>query len=143
MISSVEPLPGTHPHQTLLAAIIHHYANDPRIVAVSLFGSLARGTWTLLSDLDLDVVVADVTVIDVVPELEQLCQSFGDLGGQDALIIPDGQDAADVVLTSLLEFSIRYHPLATTSPNIIDHMVLLAGRIEAETIRAAGRSNRV
>jgi hypothetical protein len=42
-----------------------------------------------------------------------------------------------------MEFSIRYHPLATTSPNIIDGMRVVAGRIGPETIKAAGLSNRV
>src|SRR5258708_17778006 len=132
IVRLVEQFPGTPQHQTLLTAIIGHYANDPRIRAVILFGSLAKGLWSTLSDLDMDIVLEDGIVIDPVRELEQLCLSLTDLGGRGALIVPDGQEAGDVVLASLMEFSIRYHPLATTSPNIIDSMLLLAGRIDAE-----------
>jgi len=57
-------------------------------------------------------------------------------------------DRGDVVLASLLEFSIRYHPLATTSPNIVESLRLLWRRDEGaatlgdELLRAAGRANR-
>jgi hypothetical protein len=37
---------------------------------------------------------------------------------------------------------VRYHPLRTTSPNIIDEMLVLAGSLDAATIRAAGLANR-
>src|SRR5579859_833180 len=104
MINRIEQSPGTIQHQALLAAIIDHYTADPRIQAVILFGSLARGSWSALSDLDLDIVVEDQAVIDPILELERLCQSLVDLGGQGALIVPNGDDAGDVVLTSLMEF---------------------------------------
>ncbi len=95
IVRLVEQFPGTPQHQTLLTAIIGHYANDPRIRAVILFGSLVKGTWSALSDLDLNIVVEEGIVIDPVRELEQLCQSLDDSGGRGALIIPDGQDAGD------------------------------------------------
>lgn len=134
--------PGTPQHQTLLQAIVSCYANDPRIQAIVLFGSLARGNWDRYSDLDLDVVIGDGVVLNVYEELTRLCDSFAPLGEHPALIIPDGDDAGDLVLESLIELSVRYHPLSTTSPNIVDDMQLLAGRIDQTAIKAAGQANR-
>lgn len=138
-----EALLGTPQHRAVLEAIIRHYADDARIRAIILFGSLSAGNWHPLSDLDLDIVVEDGILINPVQELQALCRSLSDLGGDGALIIPDGEEEGDVVLTSLMEFSVRYHPLATTSPNIVDQMHLLAGRIDLETVRAVGLANRV
>jgi len=70
-----------------------------------------------------------------------LCDSFASIGERVALIIPDGDDAGDVVLESLMELSIRYHPLHTTSPNIVDSIQVLAGRMDGEAIKAAGLGN--
>lgn len=119
-----------------------HYADDARILAVLVFGSLGRGTWDCHSDLDLDIVIADGVEIDVPRELERLCGCFSPIGEKVALIIPDGDDAGDVVLESLMQLSIRYHPPAATSPNILDSMRVLAGRIDPAAIQAAGRADR-
>ena len=108
--------PGTPQHQALLRTIVAHYDQDPRILAIVVFGSLGRGNWDALSDIDLDVVIADDARIDVVDELRQLCAAFSPLGEHAALIVPDGDDAGDVVLESLMQLSVRYHPLAQTSP---------------------------
>jgi hypothetical protein len=51
--------PGTPTHRRFLAAVAAHYASDPRVRAVCVFGSLGCGTWDEYSDVDLDVVVAD------------------------------------------------------------------------------------
>jgi hypothetical protein len=80
---------------------------------VILFGSLVRGNWDEYSDIDLDLVIADEVTLDAEAELKQLCAFLGPV----ALIVPNGSDSGDVVLDSLLEFSIRYHPLSSTSPN--------------------------
>lgn len=134
--------PGTAQHQKLLQAIASFYADDSRILAVAVFGSLARATWDRFSDLDLDVVIADDVKLDVVEELHRLCGALASIGEHTALIVPDGDDAGDVVLDSLMEFSIRYHSLAATSPNIVDNFQLLAGRIDRATIQGAGLQNR-
>ncbi len=134
--------PGTALHQALLRAIASYYADDPRILAVALFGSLARGSWDQYSDIDLDIVIGDDVEMDVPHELTQLCQFFRTIGERVALIIPDGHDAGDVVLQSLIELSIRYHPLRTTSPNIVDGLQILIGRIDRAAIAAAGLANR-
>jgi len=134
--------PGTSEHKKLLHAIVSYYHNDPRILAVILFGSLGRGNWDRYSDLDLDIVLVDNVEIDVIEELTLLCKSFTAIDEQAALIIPDHDDAGDIVLFSLRELSIRYHPLATTSPNIIDSMQILYGRIDRATIYVAGLANR-
>ncbi len=138
--------PGNAHHQRVLHAIVAHYADDPRIRAISVFGSLARGDWDDASDLDLDIVVVDGVTVDPVAELTRLCDALGAVGEMAAVIVASGQDAGDVVLVSLREFSIRYHPLATTSPNIVDSLLLLwaredgAATLTADAIRAAGRA---
>ncbi len=53
--------PGTAEQQALLRAVVAHYRDDPRILAVIVFGSLGRGNWDSYSDLDLDVIIADGT----------------------------------------------------------------------------------
>ena len=73
--------PGTPQHQALLRTIVAHYDQDPRILAIVVFGSLGRGNWDALSDIDLDVVIADDARIDVVDELRQLCAAFCGAGG--------------------------------------------------------------
>lgn len=133
-------LPGTFQHQRILHAITSYYENDPRILAITVFGSLGRGNWDGYSDLDLDVVVADEIKIDVEAELIQLGTFLSSIDEQIALVIPDDDDA-DIVFKSLMELSIRYHPLASTSPNIVDSMLLLLGRIDLSSIEAAGLSN--
>jgi predicted nucleotidyltransferase len=133
--------PGTRQHQALLHQIVTYYRDDPRILALTLFGSLARGTWDQYSDLDLDVVIDDHIQLDVLKEVHALCATFTVIGEHAILIAQDKADAADVVLASLREFSIRYHPLATTSPNIVDSVQILTGRIPVEYIRAAGTTN--
>ena len=131
-------LPG---HQALLRAVADHYAADPRVRAVCVFGSLGRGNWDAYSDLDLDVVVVDGLKLDPAEELARLCADLAPLGEAAALIIPTGPDAGDVVLRSGRELSVRYHPLAATSPNIIDGLVCLAGSLDLAAIIAAGRAN--
>jgi len=131
------PFPGTLQHQALLRAIVAFYEHDARVLAVIVFGSLGRGGWDALSDIDLDVVVADDACIQVDDELRRLCASFAPLGERVALVVPQGDDEADVVLESLLQLSVRYHPLAATKPAIVDSMRVLAGRLDAATIAAA------
>jgi predicted nucleotidyltransferase len=134
-------LPGTLQHQKILQSIVSFYENDARILAVLVFGSLGRGNWDRYSDLDMDVVVEDGASLDVAGEVTRLCHALATADERLALLIP-GDDDADVVFESLMEMSIRYHPLARTSPDIIDSMVLLSGRIERSIIEAAGMANR-
>jgi predicted nucleotidyltransferase len=134
-------LPGTLQHQRILRSIVSYYENDPRILAVIVFGSLGRGNWDGYSDLDLDVVVVDAVEIDVETELMCLGASLASIDEHIALLIPY-DDEADVVFKSLMELSIRYHPILSTSPAIIDSMLLLSGRIERSAIENAGLANR-
>jgi predicted nucleotidyltransferase len=110
--------PGTPQHQSLLRAIVSRYENDPRILAVVVFGSLARGDWDAYSDIDCDIVVADDVHIDTINELRSLGDAFASVGETIAFIVPINDDAGDIQLCSLMQLSIRYHPLARTSPNI-------------------------
>ncbi|MBV7329740.1 hypothetical protein KFU94_16135 [Chloroflexi bacterium TSY] len=58
------------------------------------------------------------------------------------MIVPDGPDAADVVLESLNQFSIRYHPLRSTKWQITENLLLLIDHISHETIVDAAEANR-
>jgi hypothetical protein len=51
--------PGSAAHQALIARFTAHYQADPRVLAIAVFGSVSTGAWHELSDVDLDVVVAD------------------------------------------------------------------------------------
>ncbi len=133
--------PGTARHQALLGAVVEHYRDDPRVLAVAVFGSLGRGNWDAYSDLDLDVVIADEARLDATSELLRLGGAFEAIGERIAVMVPNGDDAGDLVLESLMGLSIRYHPLARTSPNIVDSLRLLTGRLSAAEIAAAGRAN--
>jgi hypothetical protein len=62
--------------------------------------------------------------------------------GSRAAIVLAGADSADVVLDSLEEISIRWHPLAATSPNICASVRVVHGRLTAAEIIAAGEANR-
>ncbi len=133
-----ETWPGAPEHQRLLRAMTAYHARQPWALAFLVFGSVARGDWDERSDLDLDVVVADNVTLDPVAEITRLCAAIGE---RPALIAPRRGDDGDVVLDSLAEFSIRYHPLAVTSPNIVSSMRLLWGRVDEARIRAAGLAN--
>ncbi len=54
-----------------------------------------------------------------------------------------GHDCADVVLDSLEELSIRWHPLASTSPNIAASVRVVAGPLSTDQVSAVGEANRV
>jgi predicted nucleotidyltransferase len=129
---------GSPTHQRLLRAMTAYHARQPWVLAFIVFGSVARGAWSEWSDLDLDVVIADDAEIDSVTEIARLCAAIGE---RPALVSPRRGDDGEVILDSLAEFSIRYHPLRATSPNIIASMRLLWSRIDAEQIRAAGLAN--
>ena len=115
-----------------------YYARQPWALAFIVFGSVARGDWDRYSDLDLDVVIADGAVLEPVDEISRLCVAIGE---RPALIAPRRGDDGDVVLESLADFSIRYHPLGATSPNIVSSMLTLWSRIPEERIRVAGMAN--
>jgi predicted nucleotidyltransferase len=128
--------PGSAAHQALIARFTAHYQADPRVLAVVVFGSLTTGAWHELSDVDLDVVVADDVTIDPVAEARAV------LGSAAAIVIPRG-DSADIVLGSGEELSVRWHPLRATSPNITASLTVAAGQLPAAAIVAAGEANRV
>lgn len=127
---------GSAAHQALIARFTAHYQADPRVLAVVVFGSLSTGTAHALSDVDLDVVVADDVAVDPVAEVRAVF-------GSDAAIVIAHGDSADVVLGSLEELSVRWHPLRATSPNITASLTVAAGRLSGAEIAAAGEANRV
>jgi predicted nucleotidyltransferase len=135
-------LSGTPSQQAVLSVLTAHYARDPRMLAFSLFGSLARGDWDEYSDLDLDVILRDDELIDARQEVERLGPILKTAGERIVLVVPRGQESVDLVLLPLLEVSIRYHSLATTSPNIVESVLVLTGPATTEQVRAAGLANR-
>ncbi|HLB17897.1 MAG TPA: nucleotidyltransferase domain-containing protein, partial [Gaiellaceae bacterium] len=102
---------GSDRHGALIEQVVSFYARDERIRAVAVFGSVGTGTWHELSDIDLDVVIVDDAAATPQEEVEAIF-------GTRAKIILVSEDSADVVLDSLEQISIRWHPLAMTSPNI-------------------------
>jgi predicted nucleotidyltransferase len=141
-MNSIASYPGTPKHQAILQAIVTRYENDPRILAVVLFGSLVRGNWDSYSDIDCDIVVADDVHIDTLHELRSLRNALANAGEEIAFIIPDHDDAGDIQLSSLMQISIRYHPLAHTSPDIVRNMMVLSGELDNAVIASVGEANR-
>ena len=127
---------GSAAHQALIARFTAHYQADPRVLAVAVFGSVSAGPWHELSDVDLDVVVGDDVTVDPAAEARAIF-------GHEAVIVIGRGDSADVVLNSLEELSVRWHPLRATSPNITASLTVAAGRLPAAQIVAAGEANRV
>ncbi len=126
---------GSDAHRALIEQVVAHYRQDGRIRAVAVFGSVSTGTWHELSDVDLDVVTGDDVAVAPGREIEALFESR-------AAIVVTGGDCADVVLDSLEEASIRWHPLAATSPNICASVRVVHGRLTTAEIIAAGEANR-
>jgi predicted nucleotidyltransferase len=127
---------GSAAHQALIERIVRCYEADPRVRAVTVFGSVAAGTWHDLSDVDLDIVVTDDAAIDPAAEARAI------FGASAAIVITRG-DSADVVLDSLAEASIRWHPLRATSPNITASLRVAGGSLPARAIAGAGEANRI
>ena len=126
---------GSPRHQSLLEQVVAHYRGDERVRAVAVFGSVAAGTWHDLSDVDLDVVTMDDAAIVPADEVKAL---FGDR----AQVVLASIDSADIVLDSLEELSIRWHPLATTSPNIASSLRVVSGELSDGDLRVAAEANR-
>jgi predicted nucleotidyltransferase len=102
---------GSSAHRGLIDQVVAHYRHDERIRAIAVFGSLGAGTWHELSDVDFDIVTEDWAKVAPAGEIAALF-------GTRAAIVLAHLDSADVVLDSLAELSIRWHPLRDTSPNI-------------------------
>jgi len=126
---------GSAAHQALIDRVVRCYDTDPRIRAVAVFGSVAAGTWHELSDVDLDIVVAGDAAVDPAAEARAIF-------GRQAVIVITRGDSADVVLDSLEEVSIRWHPLSATSPNITASLRVVSGPLSGPEIAAAGEANR-
>jgi predicted nucleotidyltransferase len=133
--------PGTSQHQALLRAIVSRYEKDARVLAVVLFGSLARGNWDARSDIDCDIVVGDEVHINPLEEVRSLEDAFAHANEKVAFAIPMDHDATDIQFCSLMQVSIRWHPLALTSPNIMGNMAVLAGNLDHAAIAEAGTRN--
>jgi predicted nucleotidyltransferase len=126
--------PGGPEHQRLLRAIAEHYADDDRLLAVTVFGSVGRGTWDEFSDLDLDVVIADEVTLDVVDEVRLLCRG---LGQQPVVIVLDRDDAADVVLASLMDS--RFGITRCGTPARTSLIVWWCSRVDSTTRQSSTR----
>lgn len=135
-----QPLPGDPHHQSLLRTIVEAYTDDARVRAVVVFGSLGRGKWDAYSDLDLAIVVHDDTHVDLPAELQRL-EAALTAGGAPVLFRAAAGDAGYLALDSLTGIAVDFHPLAATSPYLLDGCIVLWGALEATTIQDAARLN--
>jgi len=126
---------GSDRHRALIGEIVEFYKSDQRVRAVAVFGSVAAGTWHELSDVDIDVVIEDGALVVPAVEVEALFESR-------AAIVLASDDSADVVLDSLEEISIRWHPLASTSPNISANIRVISGSLSDAEVKEAAGANR-
>jgi len=126
---------GSEGHRALIGHVIARYRTDPRVLAIAVFGSVSTGDWHPLSDVDLDVVVDDAVLVSPAAEVTAIF-------GSKAAIVVARADSADVVLDSLEEVSIRWHPLRVTSPNISSSARVVAGLLTTADIVAAAEANR-
>src|SRR4051812_42422188 len=113
---------GSERHRAMIDLVVEHYDDGPRVRAVVVFGSVATGRWHRLSDVDLDIVTSDRAVVSPAEETAALF-------GGTAVIAVVRSDSVDVVLEALDEVSIRWHPLATTSPNITSSATVVSGAL--------------
>lgn len=134
------PLPGTRQHQRLLEAIAALYTGDDRVLAVLIFGSLGRGDWDDDSDLDLAVVVRDDAQVDVATETARVAAALAAQGGR-ILFTQVAGEAAYLIAESLCAVALDYTPLRSLTPYVLDGWRVLAGTVDAESIRAAARRN--
>jgi predicted nucleotidyltransferase len=126
---------GSGAHRAIIEQVIAHYRGDVRVVAVAVFGSVSTGAWHELSDVDLDIVTGDRVVVRPGEEVAALF-------GPRAVIVLTRADSADIVLDSLEEVSIRWHPLRATSPNICASARVVHGELPDAELSAAGEANR-
>ena len=126
---------GSSAHRAIIEQVVARYREDDRVRAVAVFGSIGTGEWHELSDIDLDVVTSDGAVVRPADEVAALF-------GSRAAISLTRADSADVVLSSLEEISIRWHPLRTTSPNIAASVRVVHGGLSDADLAAAGEANR-
>lgn len=126
---------GSGAHRAIIEQVAAHYRGDARVVAVAVFGSVAAGGWHELSDVDLDIVTGDGAVVRPGEEVAALF-------GPRAVIALTRADSADIVLDSLEEVSVRWHPLRATSPNICASARVVHGALSDAELAAAGEANR-
>jgi hypothetical protein len=126
---------GSGAHRAIIDQVVAHYWDDARVLAVAVFGSVSTGEWHQLSDVDLDIVTSDQAVMRPGDEVAAVF-------GHKAVIVLARSDSADIVLDSLEEVSIRWHPLRTTSPNIGASLRVVDGELSDAEIVAAGEANR-
>jgi predicted nucleotidyltransferase len=133
--------PGTAAHQAVLRAFSSHYAADPRVLFVGLFGSLARGNWTPDSDVDLTIVVGDDVKLEPVDEVARVGSLLSASGDPPLMLLPDGDEAAYALLQSMIGLSVRFHRLDQTSPHVVSSLRRLAGALPMDAVAAAGQAN--
>jgi predicted nucleotidyltransferase len=126
---------GSSAHRAIIEHVIAHYRGDARVLAVAVFGSVSTGAWHELSDVDLDIVTGDQAEVRPRDEVAALF-------GPRAVIVLPRADSADIVLDSLEEVSIRWHPLRSTSPNICASARVVHGGLPDAEFAAAGEANR-
>jgi predicted nucleotidyltransferase len=133
-------LPGSTRHQHLLQTIAAFYAADDRVLALILYGSLARGGGDAYSDLDLGVIVREGVQVDVGAEIAQLGAALAD-HGEPILTTEAAGETGYLVPQSLCGIAIDYTDLAKVSPYVLAGCTVLGGTLDLETIRMAAAAN--
>jgi predicted nucleotidyltransferase len=139
-MSTQQSLPGTPRHQELLQRITTFYAGDERVLSLLIFGSLGRGAGDAWSDLDLVVIVRDGVHVDVSAELARLAVVLA-AEGDPVLSTADAGDAGYLIPQSLCGIAIDYTELAKVSSYVLHGCIMLAGKLDLETIRKAAAAN--
>ncbi len=137
----MQDYPNTPQQQAILQAVVAFYQDDRRLLAVCLVGPLGGDAGQATAGLNLDIVLAAGVTVEPLAELAALCASFVGLGEQAAIIVATGLDSGGVVLASLLELAVRYHPLASSSPAVAHYGLVLAGSLTIAQLQAAGAAN--
>ena len=133
-------LPGSPEQQALLRTISTVYSDDIRILAVILFGSLARGSGDVYSDLDMVVIVRDDAEVDFASELVRLSAALAE-NGLRTLLTQAAGNAVYLTTETLFSVAIDYAKLRETPSYLLAGYLVLSGTVDAAAIESAAKAN--
>jgi len=137
---TVHTLPGSPDQQALLQTVVALYSDDPRVLAVILFGSLGRGNGDVYSDLDVVVIVRDEAAVDVASEFAGLRAALAENGIQTLLTLAAG-NAVYLTTETLCSAAIDYAKLRETPWYLLAGYLMLSGTVDAAAIESAAKAN--
>lgn len=128
-------LPGNKIHKDILQTLFNSFKTDKNIRSFILFGSLARGNWDKYSDVDLDVIVKDVSTSLIRQTVENILTELKKNRIDIILYFEENTNEYVFIFNSLDRMSIRFHLLEDTHPFIIDSMKILYGDLTFDEIK--------